>query len=269
MPWETVIATVFQAGNRVVINGAGFFVYAGAPTLGNLLATIANAGGVDQFGNTYVPGITIYNGSQFFNINDVPPPTANMVTGAASEDEPATLFADITNTGLANEFITLFLTGPSSSFDDERAVIQLISSKANGSSPLANGGLYVFQGSTQLSNPVTWTADTGNWHNMTLLNGWRQASGWATCRYRLTPLNEIEIQGALTNSGGPSSFTFAQLPTGYRPTNQGLYQALPSTTSAITGAYYGLCDTSGNLTIFGNAISGTVVFPFEGIFPLN
>jgi len=47
------VAQLFQAGNTVLINTAGFFVYAGTPAAGNLLLAIAPAAGTDQFGNAY------------------------------------------------------------------------------------------------------------------------------------------------------------------------------------------------------------------------
>lgn len=268
MPWESFIAVIFQAGNRIIINPLGMFVYNGGPTLGNLLATITNQSGTDKFGNPFVPGITIYasGGKQFVNINDVPPPTINIVTGAGSENEPSTLFADITNTALANEFMTLFLTGPSSSFDDQRAVIQLISSRADGSK-LALGSLFVFQGNTPLSNPVNWTADTGIWHTMSVfLNGWAKTGGGPACRYRITAFNELEVQGEV-NSSGASAAQFFQLPTGYRPTVQGLFQ-MQSATVTDTGQFFGTCPTSGQLTVNGNPAAGPN-FLFEGTFPLD
>jgi hypothetical protein len=268
MPWETVIATVFQAGNRVVINGAGLFVYAGAPTTGNLLFSISNADGTDQYGNTYYATATLYMGSEYLNLDVVPgvAPQISMVTGAVSEDEPATLFSDISNKGAANESMTSWLIGPSSSYDDLRALVQLNSSTANGAT-LANGVLALYSGNTQLSAPVTWNENTGQWVTMTsFLNGWTKTSGGPTCRYRLTAFNEVEVQGGI-NASGASASPFFQLPTGYRPTVQGMFQ-FQSTTVTDSGQFFGTCSTSGVLTANGNPSAGPN-YLFQGTFPLN
>jgi hypothetical protein len=54
-----VVAQVFQAGTTL-IDDAGLFVYSGAPGPGNLIASIASAGGTDQFGNGYGPGFSSF-----------------------------------------------------------------------------------------------------------------------------------------------------------------------------------------------------------------
>jgi len=51
---------IFQAGNRIVINSAGLFVYNGPPTFGNLIINLSFAGGSDKYGNTYLAGINQY-----------------------------------------------------------------------------------------------------------------------------------------------------------------------------------------------------------------
>lgn len=54
------VATVFQAGNTTIINGAGTFIYAGAPAFGTLIISLASAAGVDPYGNAYSgPGISV------------------------------------------------------------------------------------------------------------------------------------------------------------------------------------------------------------------
>lgn len=70
MPWQNVFAAIFQAGNTVVINGSGLFIYNGDPGPGNLLlAVLPIPRGTnpppfyDPYGN-YVPsGLTIYSAS--------------------------------------------------------------------------------------------------------------------------------------------------------------------------------------------------------------
>jgi hypothetical protein len=61
MGWQNVFAVVFQAGNRIVINGNGFFFYNGAPAAGNLIYSISLTGGTDSFGNVYYQGANSYD----------------------------------------------------------------------------------------------------------------------------------------------------------------------------------------------------------------
>lgn len=47
-------------GNDFIINAQGFFIYSGPPANGNLLLAMANAPGIDDFGNAYKgPGIAL------------------------------------------------------------------------------------------------------------------------------------------------------------------------------------------------------------------
>jgi len=57
----TVTAGTFQ-GTNFVINQAGAFFYSATPALGNLIASIAPAAGVDQYGNTYPQGLQVSQG---------------------------------------------------------------------------------------------------------------------------------------------------------------------------------------------------------------
>jgi len=61
MPWQNVFAAFLQAGNTVVINSAGMFVYNGVPALGNLIFSVAPANGVDSYGNTFFAGACSYS----------------------------------------------------------------------------------------------------------------------------------------------------------------------------------------------------------------
>ena len=57
---------------RVVIItgiGDGLFVYDGAAAAGNLAESIAAVAGTDQYGNSYLAGITSYNSNGIININ--------------------------------------------------------------------------------------------------------------------------------------------------------------------------------------------------------
>jgi hypothetical protein len=66
----TVTAGTFQ-GNDFVINTQGIFLYSGAPAAGNLIISLASAGGTDTFGNVFPSGINV-SGGNLINI-----PSAN------------------------------------------------------------------------------------------------------------------------------------------------------------------------------------------------
>ena len=56
------VAQLFQAGNTVLIDPSGLFIYAGTPAPGNLLFAAAPAGGTDAYGNVYAAGLQATQG---------------------------------------------------------------------------------------------------------------------------------------------------------------------------------------------------------------
>lgn len=263
MPWETVIAAVFQAGNRIVINPLGLFVYNGAPAHGNLLFSISNTSFTDPYGNLVQKTATLYLGSSYINLDIAAGvPQLSFPTGAVSEQTPASQFGQINNSGLANEQIAEFFVGPASTVDDYRTIMQFLSSPHNAANT-ASGSIGIYQGGTQLSQALGWDANTGNWQAMTpFLNGFTTGTN-GSCRYRRNGFNEVEVQGSL-NTAGATALTFFQLPAGYRPSQPGLFQMTDLTAG---GAYFGTCDTSGNLLIHGAGAS--IQMMFQGFFSLN
>jgi hypothetical protein len=61
MGWEAQIFPILIAGNTIIINGQGEFIYNGPPAAGNLIASFANSAGTDSEGNAYLAGIVSYN----------------------------------------------------------------------------------------------------------------------------------------------------------------------------------------------------------------
>lgn len=53
-------------GSNFIINSSGAFFYSGAPALGNLIASIAPAPGIDGLGNVYVQGLASYSPGSFY-----------------------------------------------------------------------------------------------------------------------------------------------------------------------------------------------------------
>lgn len=56
------IRGTFQ-GTNFLINASGAFFYSGVPAAGNLIGSIANAGGTDSHGNVYLAGVVRYDAS--------------------------------------------------------------------------------------------------------------------------------------------------------------------------------------------------------------
>lgn len=63
MGWQNVVAEIFRAGNQVVINRQGFFIYNGPPALGNLIVSAAPAAGIDPKGNAFPQGLSVTVGA--------------------------------------------------------------------------------------------------------------------------------------------------------------------------------------------------------------
>lgn len=63
MGWQTIVAAIFQAGNEVLINSQGLFIYNGPAALGNLIVSAAPVAGVDAKGNAFPKGLSVTVGS--------------------------------------------------------------------------------------------------------------------------------------------------------------------------------------------------------------
>jgi hypothetical protein len=91
----TISGSTFD-GSDFVIDSSGAFFYSGTPANGNLIASIASAGGTDGFGNTYLAGVVSYdnaNGNTVELVNG----TVELADGADS-----TIATLTNNTGYAN-----------------------------------------------------------------------------------------------------------------------------------------------------------------------
>jgi len=146
-------------GNDFILNSSGLFIYSGTPALGNLIMSVVSVSGTDPEGNTTQQILTIYgaNGA-FMNFNVASgTPQQNFVTGAVSEQEPATTFSQINSQGAANESMSLFFVGPASTWDNTRAVIIHNSAAADGSvNPSAE--LVLMQGNVVTATIASWDA---------------------------------------------------------------------------------------------------------------
>lgn len=267
MGWQTFIATVFQAGNTIILNSSGLFIYNGPPALGNLSFSIAVTAGVDSVGNGYAAGINAYgSGGAAVTIEPSGPESVILIQpgNAAHSTESPQIFGATLNAGAANEFMEgEFTSGTSGSHDD--AALQVFSESADTTLPAVSrvviGGTIITQNSKTLMNintPITATAGTtanptvitsDTWNKASALDGTWAASGvdvnglW----YRLTNDNELEINFSLLNTaavGNATVVTFTGIYIPKTPQSAAMAWNNPGTTPPWCGM-----DASGNFFI--------------------
>jgi hypothetical protein len=307
MGWQTIVATIFQAGNRVVINPSGFFIYNGPPTFGNLVMSFTNAAGTDPFGNPYGQNLKIYGtANSSVQILAGTPAQIRLGTGDAQEATPGLFATLIDGTGtiraLASQLQAPRFTGETagalikleSSSEDLTTTLPTIiteafDSGADNIQQLIDPFNYSVRKNTSLNAlefdsannrfvigyPIFGTATAGsvtpeNWHPMALGNSWANNAGFAAASYRkvASPPNSVEVQGALSATAATSGIFF-QLPSGYRPTNA---QGFPcgSSGGAIAGSAPNIrCDTSGNLSVNNSTVPSASTFFFHGFISLD
>jgi hypothetical protein len=137
MGWQAFVAPFIQAGNTIILNSSGFFVYNGSPTGGNLVATSAPVAGVDPYGNPYLAGDAVYGAlGSFVNIatnngfRGFPALTLN-APGMVHVTDLGQVASDNVNPGAANEQAKIALSsGKENSLDD--GAILLYSESADG-----------------------------------------------------------------------------------------------------------------------------------------
>jgi hypothetical protein len=141
----------FQAGDTIITH-SGMFVYNGTPALGNLIVSIASAGGTDGFGNVYYgPGAATYvtSGGQ----------TVAITSGTSSAGGAGFFFSNVTTplTGdpgiVANVFAPatqgseLFITSGKSTAAATAALLSVLDSVNTG---ITDGVILLQSGSNQL-----------------------------------------------------------------------------------------------------------------------
>lgn len=212
------------SGTNFVINANGTFFYSGPPALGNLIASITPAAGTDALGNAYLAGDTSYqSGPTYFA--EQSSQASILFYNAPGAAGPWTQVGSITCTGGASG-------------------MQLFSSP--GGFTLGGGALISLAGTAASPTLIT----TDSWNAMTpLANGWANVAGFATARYRMTPLKGVEVIAAI-NAAAATSSTFFTLPAAYRPATQQPIGGAGASGSVPAGlAPWCRCDAGGNLTV--------------------
>lgn len=123
-------------GTAFIINSAGIFLYSSTPAAGNLVGSWASASGTDAYTNSYPAGLNIgLSGKPQVHLgNTASAGFIKLPTNSSNENDIATIIAAIGNSGLANEYLTLQLQGPSTDGATDRCTMQLNSQNDDASS---------------------------------------------------------------------------------------------------------------------------------------
>jgi len=271
----TIRGTFF--GTNYIINNSGIFFYSGVPALGNLLISISNAIGPDQFGNSYSVGIFFHNGAATIGMVTVGGlPILDMnPSGRAHGTNNAQIFAALQNGGLANEVIDVILTSGKEGGDD--AALQLFSDSFDATiKALAiiefGGQVEAFFAKGQGIRPAQpgTAAVIEGWHNMALANSWANNAGFGVARYRFlaSPANTVEIDGVIDATAATAG-TFFTLPVGWRPGSNKGY-GVGSSGGAIAGSIPNVrCTTAGGLSINNATVPSASSFFIHGFINLD
>lgn len=291
----TISAGTFE-GDDFIINPNGAFFYSGTPALGNLIFSITSATGsnVDQFGNVYFgPGSVAYGGAGLpyvvMSSNFEGAPGFALGSNRPMEAFAASLFSFITNQGLANEFLGIFVQGPSANSPNGSVVQVELFSAANDGSTTAQGSLDYVDNSNNDYTELVWgdgglflryvehltaqdptvtgvpTDETPK--TMALASGFSLGAGnYAT--YQLTPDGRVSLDVFATVSSGPGitfkQFTSTALPPAYRPSVNRFGVLSANEMAVFTGSNNagGLVQlaTSGQIFVYGAAIAATSLY---------
>jgi hypothetical protein len=246
------VATVFQAGNTIVINSAGEFVYSGVPGAGNLVASIAPGPGTDPYGNAYLAGFASYFGTNTIQMNAG---ELDFLLSSALQAFIGTVAHGIQLTGGTNTdafLASLNILGG--------AAAQIIASP-----------------SVLAQDPNVAFTQAESWHPLTLQNGWaNRGAGFIPARYRLlaSPPNTVEIEGNVSSGTIANGTVLANLPA----TAAGPYRPAKAQSVAVQGALGTTAhspldpvieaETNGDLKLF-NIGAGTTSVSFHGLISLD
>lgn len=225
----TIRGTFF--GTNFIINSAGAFFYSAAPALGNLVVSVANAAGIDAYGNAYTSGVTVYSQTllQFARMSG-----GNVAVGAltgAAGSAPDTANAGVLHGDASG---TTQLAGQLVAGTNQQAFMQMVPGTA-GASPIDTTRPRVdwvaTSGSTSLLHRIrgaitggngtvgfaTWQAPTfnTNWVSSTTFGG---DTGMQPLQYRIDNQDNLVIEGCFASGAvAPTNTNVFDLPAGYVP----------------------------------------------------
>jgi hypothetical protein len=303
MGWQSAVAVLFQAGNRVVINPSGIFIYNGAPALGNLIGYWTETSGTDPYGNVFIEALSI--GSPTGGS-----PQVQIIPSAGGPGSPAAV---------------QFTLSPLSFFSNQPNM-QAASASNSGQFTISGPALaqtgfrdfvedvyYAFQGTTAAKKNVNYIDTNGNvipyeqvtysgvslgavkqvagvhpgtglsntntavqeqWQTLNLINGWAGSGGIGGVRYQMTPLlngEAIFIEGDVVNAGGaPANSIIGTMGSGYTPSQNRNVPAgwnHPLANNSPTAPWI-FIDTSGDIQVTGLQVGTAEVF-FQCFVPMT
>jgi hypothetical protein len=250
------------------INSSGAFFYSGTPAAGNLIASIAPAGGGDEFGNAYVSGFSTY----FLDgiVATTMTPTLGGFAGVSaivsySDDPPATQAASALANGALIISGTPDITGAVSSMQ------ALWNGDAVDFQIFDNAG---FDGTVNLqttNSGAAWSMQGGNWQTPSYNTNWAGSTtfgtltGLQTLHYRITAEDELEIGGCFAAGSTAPGTAIMNVPAMYRPLS-----AYPVACQKITGGVSTpsmlYVSTAGNLNI-NSQLGSSVTASAQYIIP--
>lgn len=256
----TVNAATFNGstfnGSDFEINSNGAFFYSGTPAAGNLLISITNNAGKDQFNNSYLAGTTAYNHSIVLNTW-----TATVLNGQASDGNSVEFYTSATQAGpWINQAVIAVDTSGTLKFG-AGSDIQLIVNGIN-ILELKSSMVLAYQSVTAIQPGTTNTPET--WHNITLDAGW--TAGGQAPQYRLLPDGNVQVRGNATHAGvtvGTSINGSNPIPVGYQPNSTRFYRSDQSADAA--GAVQ--IGTTGIFTMRASGFTATQAI-MDGIYSI-
>lgn len=281
LTFANVVLVFGPAGSTV-----GMFVYTAGttPGPGNPPVISVTQAATDPFGNTVIPGVTVYGASgAYINITSTGGAGGNTAVlfkppGVTHLTQNPQVWSIGQQVGLANEFEALIATSGKAGHDD--AVMQFLSQAADGSGnavlSAVLGGVVAYSTTKVLhtiSVPVTATAGTpsaptlittDSWHPVTLDANWSTLAGQPVPSYRLGIENRVHLTGAAqfnVNIGNTNINGGVPLPAKYRPVSQIYIAGGPGAAGVSANTNGVLIASSGGLA--------TVFVNFNGSYPLD
>lgn len=303
MGWQTAIATIFQAGNRVVINANGLFIYNGPPALGNLIGYWTENAGTDQYGNLFIEGLSVGAPTSSSPQVQIIPSAGGPGSQAAIQFtlSPLSFFSNQPNIQALSPSSSgeLIISGPALAATGFRDFVDDTYYSYAGSTPArkvsnyvdTNGNIIAYQVLTysgsnfgavnQLAgvHPGTGTSNTNTavqetWQTLTLVNGWAGAGGGVNgVRYQMTPLfngGAIFIEGDIINAGGaPANSICGTMAAGYNPQNRNMPASWnhPVANNSPSLPWIFVFN-NGNIQVTGLEVGTAEVF-FQGFVPMT
>lgn len=206
-------------GTDFVLNSSGMFFYSGIPANGNLIVSIATFGDVDQYGNTYLGGITSYTGSAIAEIFE-----GSLFLGLTLEQITSQVPGGISIIENNGESSLQIMSGLLATSGYTSSILLQANNDVGETNPSqvnlnagtvvigANGVTYWNDNTAEMGLPAGAGPLCDTWHAVTPPSGWSGVN-----RYKLLPWNMVVVEVQLSASSTTGNITCMTLPSGYCP----------------------------------------------------